>query len=949
MEDAKTPTSFTRRVGRLFTRTKTVRISGDNPKDAYNMIISLLTAYEELDGEKTKKKQPFRSKSGIAIDPSKPEKIDLNPNGTPLGKANYTFIFHLLNQTLGEFYNSYKVYCTHFDTDDSYKIEEKEFDIMLDFLCLPENMGKVKVRKSFEVCSPEDFRMYNKVALINPSSDHQLEPFLKKGMFTVLATKGSSANTIGEKRYVHYLKFFPLLFSYFSEFLKMKTNLRIRNMEVICGLNSAKKRLECQDPSFLDKLEHLGYNYTGDSQPTRVSFTTLEKALILFRNNYSATFGQELVPLIIKEMRAKCRVKDSVEAEEKIIPLTYKLLHWIAYRICLHCSLYMMVKEPNSPRKMPQTKVLEEYTVWAAAYNETRFDKQTMEKKFKKFILKNEVQEMKDVDDEKTKEVITGLMTKFYRKFTPHISDQTIQKIYDAFCVRHKQQVFENAIDSLSDCVFDVLVDVAGNKLMEFIETVYKSLKTENKDRRDKWKSQQSLRRTFSKSQLNLSEDHKSDESDKSPIGSLELIASENKAHTQVRRSSTKEIKSATTIQRNRRSNKMNLLSKLHLEDDETIRKEVTEIEAMLGLNTIGSKSDGISPQSKKLEGFESEVDKIISDTIRSNEKLDILVEPSLKRRGSVSSISDNEAGGMSKKISLFAQTESMKSDNASRRGSSLDTRRPKGATIDMSLISQKPDEGVYIVKASSLRSKLPDPMEETIEGDKRLVNPSTKRKVDVLNSYFIIETFLEKLVKKADEPKSATTERKERKREPSFKSTPNSPLLIGRTRSVTTLADKGGKLNLGRSSFFRSSVALDNSPIRMSKFKRAENSPSLANREETRSTEETPQQQQQQAQQAPAMLTLFKKGAAFTQINSKLKSSLRKIQARKKAQQMKSSLSPTRPFQSNYKVENQEFAEFLKKYDMKESEFIEFKRREEAERKRECEFCGTGKKCTIF
>ena len=134
-----------------------------------------------------------------------------------------------------------------------------------------------------------------------------------------------------------------------------------------------------------------------------------------------------------------------------------------------------------------------------------------------------------------------------------------------------------------------------------------------------------------------------------------------------------------------------------------------------------------------------------------------------------------------------------------------------------------------------------------------------------------------------------------------------------------------------------------------MSKFKRAENSPSLANREETRSTEETPQQQQQQAQQAPAMLTLFKKGAAFTQINSKLKSSLRKIQARKKAQQMKSSLSPTRPFQSNYKVENQEFAEFLKKYDMKESEFIEFKRREEAERKRECEFCGTGKKCTIF
>lgn len=445
---------------------------GNDPKYTYDMIVKLLLAYQEVDSKQGQIPQGKESKRKD----SRPKTNTAEPQ---LSNVDFTFLFHFLNLTLGEVYSAYQTYYRQFDSDDSLKLEEGEFYQMLEYLAKPENMGEEKIKKSFETTSPKDFKMYNKVAKVHPSFN------IKKGMFTLLSVQDS--NILGGKPYVHCLKFFPLLFSYFGEHLKRRVHGRLSTLQQAIGLSSSRHRIKGDAASFVEKLDSLGCKYESDSHNLRVSFSTLEKAVILFRNSYSDVFGREQLELVIKELQVKCKLEANSDKEEDIYPLTYRLISWIVYRISLHSSLALLSKE-KAPKKLSRSELLEEYTCWAAAYNYENFNKKWIDEKFKKQLVKKlEGKVLTNIRSEETKGIVLSALKGFCRKLMPHMSDQCIEKMYEILVLKMGNvAVDENLMERLSDCAFDLLVDVAENKLSELIDTVFKSLNAEPKEKKEK-------------------------------------------------------------------------------------------------------------------------------------------------------------------------------------------------------------------------------------------------------------------------------------------------------------------------------------------------------------------------------------------------------------------------------------------------------------------------------
>lgn len=456
-----------------------------DPNIIFQMVLNLLIAYKELDTKQVNKKNVKKSSKDKEHDALLSMIHDIViESEPPLARADFSFVFHLLNLSLTELHNAYQDYYTQFDSDRSLKIEEPEFEVLLDYLCHSENMGKAKVKKSFEIYSPDDFRYYNKLALINPTGDNELEPSLKKNMFAALAVQNSRANDIGSKRYIHYLKFFPLIFSYFSEFLKQKIKNRVRNIELIAGLTEVeKRRISHHTHSFLNKLEQLGCKYEDDEYPTEVSYSVLERAVILFRNSYSDVFGQDQMKLLLKELQEKCNLNHASEREDRKVKLKYKFLRWIAYRICLHCALSKIATESKAQGKVPpHYKILEEYTLWAAAYSENKFNRDWIKNKFKKSLLKTlNGRELSNIRSEETKTITITVLKEFCRKLMPHMKSEVIEKIYELFCEKMMKEKRDDVVEALPDWLYNLIMEVAGLRLRELITKIYETM---NPDKR---------------------------------------------------------------------------------------------------------------------------------------------------------------------------------------------------------------------------------------------------------------------------------------------------------------------------------------------------------------------------------------------------------------------------------------------------------------------------------
>ena len=716
--------------GLFQTQTEGQKNLSDDPKFAYDLVLKLLTAYKELDDKKQGSKHhedPPKKTHSLFEGP----KSSMNPPELSLLKVDYTFTFCLLNLMPGEFYSSYQSFHCQFDSKYTHQLGMKEFQAMLDFLCSRENMGKTKVRKSFEISCPNEFQTYNKIALLNPSTNDHLEPFLKKGMFTVLSVKETNANQIGSHSYIHYLRFFPITLSYFSEYMKKRVAIRLANMEIICGLNSKKERIPCSKDSFLDKLEIIiGCKYNGDDYPTMVSFSSLEKALILFRNTHLSTFGAEQLHLILKELLLKCRVQDGTEREDRTIRLTYKLLWWISYRICLHCSLYALLKEAESITNLPRFKILEEYTIWAAAFNKNQFEPELIVERFRKYATKAfKKYQVTDLDDSEDQKKIKEILRGFLRKIFPHFSEQSIEKMFELFSFKATSLDCHNLMEGLIESIYDLIINVANQKLLELIATVYKSLKnasvrSEKPNQSGKW-SNLSQKGDGERAASRKGSKYLSTNLDKEPEREPEIKPS---------------LPDLNNLKRGKRKSKGMLFK--NIASIEELDQESPEESFDMSIDRKSTPKSATSIMAG---------DRLSAVYDHMFETIDFIAEPSIRRRASVETkrfeprtISLND---LTKKQSKFSSQESK-----GGKPSNLEKNRPNPLRIDLACIQEDCEIGKIPIKKSAIQKRL-----QMLEEEDITRNKTTGRETDVVKSLFIAHKFLEAYLKKqGSTPRSA-------------------------------------------------------------------------------------------------------------------------------------------------------------------------------------------------
>ena len=948
--------NFTKSIKELFThKSEAQKNLSEDPKVACEMVLKLLIAYEEIDQANKKKpsSDPIKKKFTL-FGGGKDAK---NPQELTLAKVDMSFLFCLLNLTLGEFYSSYQSFHHQFDSKNTSQIEEKEFQAMLDFLCRRENMGTAKVRKSFEICSPEDFKMYNKIALLNPAPNDQLEEFLKKGMFTVLSVKEAKANSIGTRSHIHYLRFFPITLSYFGEFIKKRVHIRLANMELICGLNSKKQRVTNRTSSLLDKLEHLGCKYEGDDYPTLVSFSSLEKALILLRNSYSATFGPDQLQLILKELLVKCRVKDGAEREERSIRLNYKLLRWIAYRICLHCSLYALMKETKDNSSVPRYAILEEYTIWAAAFAQDIFNEDTIERKFYKFARKRfEKQRLSDLDDHETKKLIMSVLQGFLRKLFPHISEQSIQKIYETFSQKEKLDNHSEIAEKLSKAIYELIIQVADQKLVDLIGSVYGSLKN-SANRVEK-------QHTNKKAFAHKNEPFSSQTTMNDPQPDRQTAEEQNlntPAPLKTRESSKKSRRRASLFAA------LELLPKLDEQE--------------------GELAEGGRDSKKSVHSL-VDTERSILESLAPDEKIDLIEEPSIKRKSSnissslidpplrkSSSLAEPSIPEQKSKFSLFAQAET-----GTTQKKSLHYRTQSGPRIDLTRVAGQSDSGKLFVRTSSLAKRIQQAAAMT-EEEEETRNKATGRNTDVVKSLLIAQTFLVKYAKKQENlPKQPRHESGNSSPSSGHNSSPkhgayqNSPVLKSRFKPQDSFERSPSRRNTNQSWKPRSSneeeqedgvdaflSKLDESPKRFVKNKASESKFKSSQLKALRVATEIDKLTHVPLVSTASTIKTPEAGDGINILvdekNESLLWDLSEAESEASARtfneegQIKEE-SFTQKGRTSKKVikrkKKEKFTQIIKGYKMKESDQIQFTRSSEVRAGRE-NYCGTGNNCVIF
>ena len=450
-------------------------------KDTYEMLVDILSSYEAIEANSlTTPSSALRTHTSTKSNRAslahtlaqKNEELDID--GCSLHNSSMTFVFYLLNLTLEEFYTSYLEYYKQYDSDCDFCINRHEFYVLLDYLAKPTSVGKPKMLKSFQVYSQEHYRGWNSVAVLNPTSSDRLEQVFKEGLYTILSVRTKSVDSSQVESYIHYRRFLPLIISYFSEYIRQKTISRTLNMGIISGLNINRATAANTGISLLEKLESIGYPYRGDVGPTLIPLKALESALILFRNNYTQTFDQQQLEMVLKELRDKYKAKDASTLSEKTIKLNTKLIEWLTYRVCLHGSLYNLIKNSRG-KPLSKLMVLDEYTIWAAARGAKQFTNKTCQVRFKKYAQKRRgTSSYTDLDDPDTEQRLKSILKGFCRKLLPHISEASVKRMYAEFCEGNKIYAHDvDHLDLMGDRIFSLMIKEANTKLRDFVDTVH--------------------------------------------------------------------------------------------------------------------------------------------------------------------------------------------------------------------------------------------------------------------------------------------------------------------------------------------------------------------------------------------------------------------------------------------------------------------------------------------
>jgi len=392
----------------------------------------------------------------------------------PIAETSPAFTYFLLSTSVEEFHQYFMNFYNEFDQDKSFFLNESEFRDMMNFLCKKENIGRETLRKCFQTLIPATFRNCDKLdKSLEKSENAVLGINLVHGIFELLKLEDFSKDQKSVKPCIEYLKLLPLLVGLYGKLISSKISLRKENLESIRGVDDKGIKLTSLSPSLCKKFERLGIPY-DNLNPVTLKYRDIEKALMLFKNHYTDTFGHEQLNLVLKDIQKKYQYSP-VNAEFAKPPLLNKsFLNFVSFRICVHGACqYARTKDGV----VDKNTVILEYAYWNIVMNERKLDKKILEEKFLKSAKKA------GIEGSVTKEVLHQLFSSFATKIFPLISKRIIENVVVKFIEPILTSIPGQThfdLPEFAEQILDLLNNEAELKLRYYIESCYQQVEEQS-------------------------------------------------------------------------------------------------------------------------------------------------------------------------------------------------------------------------------------------------------------------------------------------------------------------------------------------------------------------------------------------------------------------------------------------------------------------------------------
>ena len=189
---------------------------------------------------------------------SRKSQIDLDVP-LELRKVNKDILYFLLNVTTEEFHHFFMEFYALFDQEKDYLLSRDDFDFIINYMGSPENMGKEKLNLSLKLILSKDNnvlkRGVDKLGRFFVSQGNEIvAPDILNDLFEELKDEKTFIDKGHEQEYfIDFLKFLPILLSYFLEYMKRRIEIRRENLMVYIYLylkNTISKFVSIKMKSF---------------------------------------------------------------------------------------------------------------------------------------------------------------------------------------------------------------------------------------------------------------------------------------------------------------------------------------------------------------------------------------------------------------------------------------------------------------------------------------------------------------------------------------------------------------------------------------------------------------------------------------------------------------------------------------------------------------------------
>ena len=157
--------------------------------------------------------------------------------GREISKINRDMQYLLLNVTTEEFHHFFMEFYSLFDQEKDYLLSKDDFQFIVNYMGNPENMGKEKLNISLKLILSKENALKGAVdkfgRFFAAEGDGVVAPDIFNDLFEELKDENTWIDKGHEREYfINFLKFLPILLSYFLEYMKRRIEIRRENLMV---------------------------------------------------------------------------------------------------------------------------------------------------------------------------------------------------------------------------------------------------------------------------------------------------------------------------------------------------------------------------------------------------------------------------------------------------------------------------------------------------------------------------------------------------------------------------------------------------------------------------------------------------------------------------------------------------------------------------------------------